>query len=205
MVRIVIVVLAAVTLYGGFNEVKLAWFVDWPPRFGKPFPDVTLVDHRGEMLRIGDFAGKVVLVHPVAMSSPASNAFAGGGTLGGVGGVRPQAGLQSLEFYLARYGNARLDDSGLALVHLLLYDLEADAPDREDAALWADRFRLDERPNVHVVTPRTDLRGRASAGVIPGVFLVDKRGFVRYAAAGRPQRHDLFRELLPAAPSLLAR
>lgn len=208
MARVVIAALAivaAATLYGGFNEVRLALFVDWPPRFARPFPDVALVDHRGAEFRISDLAGQVVIVHAAAMPSPAANAFAGGQALGGMGGVRPQVGLRSLDFYLARHGGARLGDPGLALAHLLLYDMEGGAPSAADAAAWAEHFRFDGQLGVYAAVPAGDLRGRASAALLPGVYLVGKDGYVRYESAGRRPRHDLLRELLPAVAELLAK
>lgn len=204
-VAVALAAVAAAAVVVGVLEFAPAFLADWPPRFARPFPDTTFVDRRGETLRAADLAGKVVLVHAVDMASPESNALAGGDALGGVGGVRPEVGVRSLAFALARDGGARLDDPGLALLHVLLYDLEGGAPDADDAALWAEHFRLDRAPNVHVVAPRRDLRGRASAAAVPGVWLVDKDGFVRYAAAGPAPRHDLARELLPAVPVLLAR
>ena len=206
MRRIVIAalaVLAAVTLAGGFNEVRLALFVDWPPRFARPFPDIALVDSRGEALRTSDLAGGAAVVHAVAMSSPASSALAGGDVLGGFGGLRPQTGLRSLEFLLARHGAARPGEGGPTVLHLLLYDAGGGAPDAEDAAAWAAHFRLDGR--ARVAAPAGDLRGRASAGMVPGVYLIDSESFVRYEAAGRPPRHDLFRDLLPAVAAVSAK
>ena len=205
LVIAVLAALAAVALAGGFNEARLALFVDWPPRFARPFPDIALVDSRGEALRMSDLAGEAALVHAVAMSSPASSALAGGDVLGGFGGVRPQAGLRSLEFLLARHGVAQPGDGGPTVLHLLLYDPGGGAPDAADAAAWATHFRLDGRPGIRVAAPAGDLRGRASAGMVPGVYLVDKESFVRYEAAGRAPRHDLFRDLLPAAAALAAR
>ncbi len=194
--------IAAVMLAGGFNEVRLGLFADWPPRFGRPFPDIAMVDAGGGRFRISDLAGKVVAVHAAAMSSPAASAFAGGQALGGFGGVRPQVGLRSLEFYLARNGGIAPGDPRAVVLHLLLYDAEGGAPDAEDAARWAAHFRLAGRPNAVVAAPARDLRGRASAGILPGVYLLDRGGFVRYEAAGRAPRHDLLREMLPAAAGL---
>ena len=202
-VTIIVLAVCAAAAILGVDAARRALFSDWPPRFARPFPDIALVDSRGADLRVGDLAGRVVLVHAVDMASPVSNALAGGGALGGVGGVRAEAGARPLEFLLARHG-ARPGDPRLAVLHLLLYDAEGGAPDRADAALWAAHFRLDGRANVHVAAPRGDLRGPAAAALAPGAWLLDRDGFVRYAAVGDPPRHDLETELLPAAARLMA-
>ena len=207
MKRVVILALAALAaaaLSFGYDKFGVALFTDWPPRFGRPFPDIALVDACGERFRIADMAGRAALVHAADMSSPAASAYAGGQTLGGFGGVRPQPGLRSLEFYLARHGAAAPGDPRVAIVHLLLYDEDGGAPDAEDAARWAAHFRLEGRPNVVVAAPARDLRGSASLAILPGVWLLDADGFVRYAAAGRNPRHDLLGELLPGAAALVA-
>ncbi len=202
VVLAVAAIAAAVVIIAG-DRLLTDWLSDWPPEFGKPFPNIATVDHRGEELRISDFAGKVVLVHTAAMASPASNAYAGGHTLGGVGGIRPDAGVRALESDMMRFGNSRLEDDDLAVVHLLIYNVAEDAPDAGDAALWATHFRLDQRSGVFAAAPTRDLRSASSAAITPGIWLVDKRGFVRYAAAGRTPRHDLALELMPAIPALL--
>jgi len=40
----------------------------WPPVAGEQYPDLQLLDHRGETVQLSDFAGKVILVEPIGMT-----------------------------------------------------------------------------------------------------------------------------------------
>ena len=40
----------------------------WPPTKGEAYPDVTLLDHRGESVQLSSFRGKVLLVELVGMT-----------------------------------------------------------------------------------------------------------------------------------------
>lgn len=178
---------------------------DWPPVVGKPFPEIEFTNYDGKKLRISDFRGKVVLVEPVGMTCRACNAFSGGQRLGGIGNIRPQDGLQSLEDYLDRFGGISLGHPDVVLVQVILYDLSEQQVDFEEVQIWAEHFGFDRDPDVYVVFSERDLRGRESLRMIPGVYLVDRDSVVRYDATGHKPRHNLFTELLPAVPQLVRR
>ena len=55
----------------------------WPPKLGEPFPNLELVSHTGDTVRLSDFQGKVVLVEPIGMTCAACNAFSGARERGG--------------------------------------------------------------------------------------------------------------------------
>lgn len=170
----------------------------WPPKVDQLFPELTFTNYDGRGIRLSDFKGKVVLIEPVGMTCEACNAYSGGERRGGVKGIVPQRGLQSIEQYLPRYGNGiTLGHRDVVLVQILLYDLTMEAPDLEDARIWAEHFGFDRNPNVYVVFSEKDLRGRASFDMIPGFYLVGKDSVVRYDATGHRPRHDLFSQLLP--------
>ena len=40
----------------------------WPPVAGEAYPDLELLDHRGNVVRLSDFTGKVVLVEAIGMT-----------------------------------------------------------------------------------------------------------------------------------------
>jgi hypothetical protein len=173
----------------------------WPPKLGQPFPDVSFISSDGKDLRLSQFKGKVVLMEPVGMTCQACNAFSGGNQVGGIGQIQPQGNLSSLEDYIYDYcGGITLTHPNLVLVQVILYDLTMEAPDLEDAQIWAEHFGFDRDPNVQVVVPKSDLRSKASWKMIPGVQLVDKESIVRYDSTGHRPRHNLWTELLPAVP-----
>jgi len=202
-------IVAALLSLAGFmvsacDELPFGLGGSWPPKVGKPFPDIEFTNYDGRKLKIADFKGKVVLVKMVGMTCPACNAFSGGHERGAMTGVQPQPGLGMLEAYLDRFGGGlTLDHPELVLVQIVLYDLSNDAPDRDDVRLWAEHYHLDRNPNIHVVFSERDLRGRASLNMIPGVQLVDKESVVRLDSTGPRPRHNLYTQLLPQVPRLL--
>ena len=40
----------------------------WPPEVGKPYPDLNLYDHRGNLVKLSQFKGKVLLIEPIGMT-----------------------------------------------------------------------------------------------------------------------------------------
>jgi hypothetical protein len=191
-------------LLAGCDDFGLEDGAFWPPKLGQAYPEITFLNYDSQELRLSDFKGKVVLVEPVGMTCEACNAFSGGNERGGVGKIIPQGNLESLETYIARYcGGVTLDHPDVVLVQVLLYDLTMEAPDLEDATIWAQHFGFDKDPNVYVVVSKTDLRSDASFKMIPGVQLVDKNSLLRFDSTGHRPKHNLWSELLPAVPWLL--
>ena len=82
----------------------------WPPEKNRTYPDLELVDQEGNVTRLSDFKGKVILVEPVGIPCQACVAFAGGHELGAFKGIEPQSDLESIESYAKRFGDVRLDD-----------------------------------------------------------------------------------------------
>ena len=178
---------------------------NWPPRVGLAYPDREFVNYDGRTVRISDFKGKVVLVEPIGMNCPACNAFAGAGRKGGFEGLKPQQGLQSIERYLGDYAGGARPGYELVLIHLLLYDFTMQAPDIEDAKMWAEHFGLEQRRDVYVVFSERDLRGDASYNMIPGFQLIDRDSILRKDSTGHQPRHNLWKELLPEVRRLIDR
>jgi len=175
---------------------------------GQPYPNLQLRNSRGERVALEAFKGRVILVEPIGMDCPACNAFAGGNRPGASGfqGIRPQGGLPSVEEILAQYaGGTSLADDRLVLVHLLLYEPGRKGPPSvETGRLWAEHFGFEESENTTVLVGENYLIGPASYNMIPGFQLIDRDFVLRYDASGHRPRHDLWRELMPALPSLLA-
>ena len=179
----------------------------WPPRIGERYPNLRLLNAHGERVALDSLAGKVILVEPIGMDCPACNAFAGGNRPGASGfqGVQPQGGLPSIEELLDSYaGGISLSDDRIALVHLLLYRPGRDGPPKlETARLWAKHFGIEESEDTLVLVGESYLIGPASYNMIPGFQLIDSDFVLRFDASGHHPKHDLWRELLPAVPSLI--
>lgn len=176
----------------------------WPPRLDESYPEIEFTNYDGRKVRISDFRGKVVLVEPVGMNCQACNAFAGAHKMGSFQGIRPQENLKSIEEYMAsRLNGLTLENSDMVLVQLLLYDLFMEAPDIEDARIWAEHFGFDDNPHVYVVFSERDMRGSASYNLIPGFQLIDRSSVLRSDSTGHRPQHSLFSELMPMIPSVL--
>jgi hypothetical protein len=176
----------------------------WPPEVGKSYPDLAVINHRGERFMLSSLKGKVVIVEPIGMSCTACQAFAGGNKVGGFQGVTPQRGLGSLEELVKQYSwGVSLSSDKVAVVQLLLYDPALNAPTVESARLWAEHFGIDKRPNWHVVVPDGDLRNDASYQMIPGFQLVDKKFVLRLDSSGHNPQNNLFKELIPSIAKLI--
>ena len=59
----------------------------WPPINGQRYPDLVLEDSHGQLTRLSDHAGKVILVELTAVPCKGCQAFAGGHRYGGFAGI----------------------------------------------------------------------------------------------------------------------
>ncbi len=176
-----IIALSAILLKVTSADAK----VDWPPRLGKPYPDLALTDQTGKVVRLSDFKGSVIFIEYVGMTCPACQAFAGAHRLGSFANVKPQRGLQSIEEYFPRHaGGLTLDDERIVFVQILLYSMSMQAPTPEDARSWAAHFKLDRARNQIVLAGKKELIGPASYNLIPGFQLVDKDFVLRSDSTG---------------------
>jgi hypothetical protein len=177
----------------------------WPPRRGERYPNLTLYDHRGQLVSLDSLRGKVILLEPVGMTCEACQSLSGAGKVGCFGQQPAQAGVDALEAYFPRYtGGISLSDPRIAYVQVLLYGLDLHAPSPADAKAWAHHFKFDERPNVYVLAGTPELIGSASFAMIPGFQLIDKNFVLRawwYGETGTGD--DLWTKLLPMVPQLL--
>lgn len=179
------------------NTVSVLDF-DWPPVMDQPFPDIKLISHAGEMIKLSSFKGKVILVEPVGMTCPACNAFSGAKKKGGYKGISPQQNLPPIQSLLPQYAKGiTLENEGLVFVQLLLYDMQYKAPTEEDARDWAEHFGLDNKPNIYVLAADQRYINPASYAMIPGFFLIDKDFILRSDSTGHNPKHNLFTHLFP--------
>jgi len=71
----------------------------WPPEKNRTYPDLELIDQEGNVTRLSDFRGQVILLEPVGIPCQACVAFSGGHEAGAFENVEPQSGLQSIDEY----------------------------------------------------------------------------------------------------------
>lgn len=190
--------------YGVRTRLHKTTEAGWPPRLNEPYPELNLIDSSGQAFSIRSLRGRPVLVELVGTSSASSQAFAGGHQRGGLAGVTPQAGIESLGGYMEKLaGGLKLEDERVTHLKILLFDAALEAPRPALIDEWSSHFGLRGRANVHVTAGREGLVGRASYDRVPGFHLLDKDLVLRYDAAGYKPPHSLFKQLLPALPKFV--
>lgn len=175
----------------------------WPPILGEAFPDLKLIDHRGNTINLAQFTGKVVIVEPIGMTCPACNAWSGSGKHGAFHGKTPK-GTQAFEDFFSEYTKGtNLQSEDIVFVQLLLYNLKMETPKSSEAKLWAEHYKFVNKPNMFVAVPRSDIRNKVSYDMIPGFFLIDKDFILRSDATGHHPKNSIFRHLLTMVPELI--
>lgn len=174
----------------------------WPPKVGKAYPDLNLMDQTGQRRPLSRFKGRVILIEPVGMTCAGCQAFAGAHDVGAFRGQPVQKGLGSIEEYMQEFGNLDLDDDRIVYVQLILYGLNMKAPSLEDAQAWAKHFGMEEAQDRIVLVGDPSFIGPASRRMIPGFQLVDKN-FILRADATKVGRDDLYGMLLPMVSELI--
>jgi len=178
--------------------------VDWPPQLDQPYPDLELINHAGQSVRMSDFKGKVIVVEYIGMTCPACQAFSGAHEKGAYGNIVPQRGLGAIKDYFpGSTGGLSLEDDRIVFIQMLLYSMSMGAPTPEDAKDWARHFQMDRPKNHLVLAGKEELLGQASYDMIPGFQLIDKQFVLRSDSTGHHPRHNLWNELLPLVPQLL--
>lgn len=173
----------------------------WPPKVGAPYPDITLPNYDGQLVRISQLRGKVVILEPIGMTCPACNAFAGSNTHGSLPGAQGANMPSFEEFFRRDMKDIEYDDPRLVHVSLLLYNLSMQGPRVEDAKAWAEHFKLAGRSNHYVLAGGPGMVNQHSYDMIPGFQLIDKNGVLRVDSSGHNPRDDL-RTLLKMVPVL---
>ncbi len=176
----------------------------WPPVKGKAFPDLTLLDRNGRLVRLSSFRGKIIILEPVGMTCPACNAFSGANQVGGFEGVAPQAGLAPLEeFFSPETTGAALDDPRIVWVQLVLYNMAMQAPTVDDLKRWVAHFPALRKSNCVVLAGAPEMIGDASYAMIPGVQLIDQQFVLRSDFRGHGGGDSLNGHLLPLVRELV--
>ncbi|HRX79276.1 MAG: hypothetical protein H6821_02250 [Planctomycetaceae bacterium] len=175
----------------------------WPPEKNRTYPDLELLDQDGNVTRLSDFKGKVILIEPIGIPCQACVAFSGGHEFGAFEGIEPQADLESIEFYAKQYGHVRLDDYRIVRVQLLLFNQDMQAPTQAEAKAWADHFRMRQAGKEIVLVGTASMATKASRDLIPGFQLIDKHFILRADSTGQTPADDLYTKLLPQIRKLI--
>lgn len=175
----------------------------WPPEKNRTYPDLELVDQNGNVTRLSDFRGKVILLEPVGIPCQACVAFSGGHTAGPFEGVVPQPGLQAIDEYARQYARIRLDDERIVHVQLLLFNHDMEAPTEEQVKAWAEHFKLSRAKNRIVLAGTPSMATKASRDLIPGFQLIDKDFVLRANSTGDEPQDNLYTKLLPLMRKLV--
>jgi hypothetical protein len=177
----------------------------WPPRVGEAYPDLRLVDQTGSTTSLSSFKGRVLLVEMIGMTCPACQGFSGAKKVGTFGGVGSDGGLPAIDELVPQYATGvKFPSDDLVFVQILLFDMQMGAPGAADARAWAEHFHRDAAKHQYVLAGGPALHNNASYVMVPGFQLVDRKFVLRWDATGHNPRHNLYRELLPALPGILA-
>lgn len=175
----------------------------WPPEKNRVYPDLELLDQEGNVTRLSDFKGQVILLEPISIPCSACVAFAGGHEVGAFEGIEPQADLESIGVYAQQFGQTRLDDQQVVRVQLLLFNHEMQAPSLIEASAWAEHFRMRRSRNEVVLVGTPSMATRASRDLIPGFQLIDKHFILRADSTGQAPPDNLYTKLLPQIRKLI--
>ena len=176
----------------------------WPPERLRSFPDLTLYDQDGELTRLSDFRGKVILLEPVGVLSRSSVAFAGGHEKGPFEGISAQENLERIDVYAEKFAGIKLDHPRLVRIQLILFDNQMQAPTPALVRRWAQHFDLKRDANQIVLAGTPALANPASHELVPGFQLIDKKFTLRANATGAEPDDSLYADLLPMIRKLLA-
>ncbi len=176
---------------------------NWPPVLEQKYPDMTLYDQDGQLFKLSKFKGKIIIIEPVGMNCPACQAFSGAKKYGPFKGNPVQKGVSSFHDifrnYIPKNKNA---NPHIVFVQLLLYDMNMQAPSKEDARAWAEHFQLSKRNNHYVSISPYDIRNHHSFKMIPGFQLIDENFILRIDSTGHKPKHSLYYDLLPTLNKL---
>lgn len=187
------------TLYRG-RDMALAFTgspPSWPPEKNRTYPDLELIDQEGNVTRLSDFRGKVILLEPVGIPCQACVAFSGGHHAGAFQGIEPQPGLQSIHDYAREYGHINLDDPRIVHIQLVLFNHSMEAPAEAEVQAWAKHFQLHASNGDIVLAGTPGMATQASREMIPGFHLIDKNFILRANSTGAEPQDNLYTKLLP--------
>lgn len=170
---------------------------------GQTYPDIDLIDQTGQRFKLSDLKGKILVVEPVGMNCPASQAFSGAHDVGSFQNNAVQKGLQSVPKLIPRYTQGMpFPNREVVFVQILFYDMNFGPAQPDDAKKWAEHFKLDKANNEIVAVPAKDMRSNTTYNLIPGLQLIDKDFVLRSDSSGHHPQDNMYDTLIPMIPEL---
>lgn len=178
----------------------------WPPAENRPYPDLELYNQDGKLTRLSDLAGNVIIVQPVAMGCPLSQAYSGANQTGktAFGLCFPTLGVKSFGEKMLESTGIGMDKPDLVYVQILLFNMQNKPPFLEDAKRWARHFDLRTSKNQYVLVATPEMSEK-SKSLIPGFHLIDRSFHLRSDSAGLLPKRSLCNHFFPTLQTLFPR
>jgi len=177
----------------------------WPPVENRLYPDMELYNQDGKLTRLSDLSGNVIIVQPVAMTCPLSQAYTGAHNNGKAPFKLcfPDNGVTDFAQRMQDYAGIGMKTPGLVFVQLLLYNMQNEAPSVDDAKQWANHFDLRTSNNQYVLVGTPEMVNHKSAMLIPGFQLVDRSYNLRSDSTGILPKRSLYNHFFPTLKGVL--
>lgn len=179
---------------------------DWPPKMNTKYPELVLLDQKGQEFKTSQLEGKILIIEYVDMSSPISQAQNGAKDSLAFG-VMQDIDQLSEPFSNTYSKNAQTPMTwpNDKVIHLkiIVYTQDGAQPSRDDAQNWAEHFGFKKENNIIVAVPKNDLRDIRTQDIVTGFQLVDKNQTLRVDASGPAPKHNLQMTLIPLFEKLL--
>ncbi len=178
----------------------------WPPKMNETYPDMDLFDQKGQAFKISDFAGKVLIVEYIDMSSPISQAQSGAKEAGAFGIMQEVDQLaERFEETVRKSAQTEIIWPNNQVIHLkiIAYTQDGAQPSRDDAQNWAEHFDFKTENNIIVAIAKKDIRSFQTQDIITGFQLVDKNQKLRADSSGIAPKHNLKLTLIPLFEKLV--
>jgi len=178
----------------------------WPPVENRLYPDMELYNQDGKLTRLSDLAGNVIIVQPVAMACPMSQAYSGANqsSTKAFGLCFPTPGIKSFGQRMQEFTGIGLDKPDLVYVQILLFNMQNKPATIADARRWARHFELRTSNNQYVLVA-TPKMSEKSAALIPGFHLIDRSFQLRSDSAGLLPKRSLCNHFFPTLQTLFPR
>ncbi len=176
----------------------------WPPVESRLYPDMELYNQDGDLTRLSDLSGNVIVVQPVAMNCPLSQAYSGANN-NGKDAYRlclPNNGVIDFAKRMHDCTGISTKTPGFVFVQILFYNLQNEPPSLEDGRLWAEHFDLRTSNNQYVLVATPEMVTRKSAMLIPGFQLIDRTFTLRSDSTGILPKRSLYNHFFPTLRNL---
>lgn len=177
----------------------------WPPVENRLYPDMELYNQDGQLTRLSDLSGNVIIVQPVAMGCPLSQAYSGANQNGKAPFKKcfPNSGIVAFSQRMNEYTGLTMKTPGLVFVQILFYNMQNEPPTIDDARQWANHFDLRTSNNQYVLVATPEMVTRKSAMLIPGFQLIDRTFNLRCDSTGILPKRSLYLHFFPTLQNVI--